>query len=123
MAALVFGAAFLSLPQLAHAQATNNGLFGVLSRAHQLVNQLLPFVITLTLLVFLWGIFKFVMSGGNEEARKQAKGFIIWGLIALAIMVSVWGLVNLLIQTVGVDNTPPPAPTPYGNVNVNATVR
>lgn len=116
MAALVLGAAFLSLPQLAHAQASDNGLFGVLNRAHELVNRLLPFVITLTLLVFLWGIFKFVMAGGNEEARKDARGFILWGLIALAIMVSVWGLVNILIRTVGVDNTPPPVPQPVGNM-------
>lgn len=108
--------ALAALPFAAHAQASNNGLFGVLNRAHDLVNRLLPFVITLTLLVFLWGVFKFVLSGADMESRKQARGFILWGLIALAIMVSVWGLVNLLIRTVGIDNTPPPVPQPVGNV-------
>jgi hypothetical protein len=103
-----FVAAFL--PQFASAQTGGQGLFGVLEKANQLISMLLPFVITLTLLVFLWGIFKYVVSGGDMEARKQARGFIIWGLVALAVMVSVWGLVNLLIRTVGVDNTPPPAP-------------
>ena len=109
------GAALVLVPQLVFAQATNNGLFGVLAKANDLVNRLLPFVITLTLLVFLWGLFKYVASGGDTEARKEARGYIIWGLIALAIMVSVWGLVNLLIRTVGLDNTAPNGPAPVGN--------
>lgn len=108
--------ALAALPVVASAQTTSGeGLFGVLAKANQLINQILPFIITLTVLVFLWGVFKFVVSGGDMEARKEARGYIIWGIIALAIMVSVWGLVNILIRTVGVDNTPPSAPLPITN--------
>lgn len=104
------------LPSLAHAQS-QSGLFGLLDQANKLIGQLLPFVITLTLLVFLWGILKYVISGGDGTARKEAVGYIIWGLIALFVMVSVWGLVNILVRTFNPDNQPPLPPQPIGGLN------
>ncbi len=64
-----------------------------------LINQLLPLIISLTILVFLWGIFNFVMSAGSEDKRIEGRNFMIYGIIGLAVMVSVWGLVNILTGT------------------------
>ncbi|MBU3668807.1 MAG: hypothetical protein FGM57_02465 [Candidatus Taylorbacteria bacterium] len=97
------------VPGIASAQSIG-GILGLLAQASDLINRLIPFVIALTVLIFLWGIFKFVIAGGDGEARKEAQGYIIWGIVALFVMVSVWGLVNILVRSVNLDNTAPPAP-------------
>jgi hypothetical protein len=40
-----------------------------------------------------------------EEKRKAGKSFMIWGLIALFVMVSIWGLVGVLSNTFGINKT------------------
>jgi fumarate reductase subunit D len=97
------------VPGIASAQNLG-GVLGLLAQASDLINRLIPFIIALTVLFFLWGIFRFVMAGGDGEQRKEAQGYIIWGIIALFVMVSVWGLVNILVRSVNLDNTAPPAP-------------
>ncbi len=110
-------AAFAALltPALALAQPSGTGvgiggLLGLLNQANDLINRLIPFVIALTVLIFLWGVFKFVISGGDSEKRKEAQGYMIWGIIALFVMVSVWGLVNILVRSFNLDVSAPPAP-------------
>ncbi len=99
----------VALPALAAAQSIG-GVLGLLSQASDLINRLIPFVIALAVLVFLWGIFKLITAGGDQEKRKEATGYIIWGVIGLFVMVSVWGLVNILVTSVNLNNTAPNAP-------------
>lgn len=63
------------------------------------INGLIPLVISIALLVFLVGIVQYVTAGGDEEKRTAARGMIIFGIIALFVMVSVWGFVNILART------------------------
>ncbi|SRR3989344_71156 len=53
-----------------------------------------------TIVFFLWGVFQFVKSAGDEEARAIGKNHIIYGVIGIAVMVSMWGLVNFLTSSV-----------------------
>lgn len=67
-----------------------------------LINKfLVPILATLALVLFVWGIVQYVVNADNEEAREQGKKVILWGIIGLFSMVGVWGLVNLLISTLG----------------------
>lgn len=68
---------------------------------------IIPLFFALALLLFLWGVLKFMYSAGNEKERSEGKKFIYWGIIALVVMVSVWGLVRLLTTTFGLGNTVP----------------
>ena len=107
---LKFGAFVVLLaPSIVGAQSIG-GVLGLLAQANDLINRLIPFIIALTVLVFLYGIFRFVIAGGDGEQRKEAQGYIIWGVVALFVMVSVWGLVNILVRSINLDNTAPPAP-------------
>jgi fumarate reductase subunit D len=88
----------------------------LLGSVSSFISKLVPFIIALTVLFFLWGIFRLVFSAKDSDARAEARGFIIWGVIGIAVMVSVWGLVNFLSgsfalnNTVKVDNLLPPIP-------------
>lgn len=63
------------------------------------IDKLIPLVISIALILFLIGIVQFVTAGGDEEKRASARGMIIFGIIALFVMVSVWGFVNILSRT------------------------
>ncbi len=76
------------------------------------ITRLIPIVIALALLYFLWGVAKFVLAAGKEDARTEAKQMMLWGIIALFVMVSVWGLVEFLGNTFGVDQGGTPQDIP-----------
>jgi predicted membrane channel-forming protein YqfA (hemolysin III family) len=64
-----------------------------------MINQLVWILIGIGLLLFIFGLVKYVSAGGDEDKVKEAKSFIIFGIIALFVMLSVWGLVNILTST------------------------
>ena len=54
-------------------------------------------MIAAALVLFLFGIVKLAFWDGQKpEAREQARKFMMWGIISLFVMVSVWGLVKIL---------------------------
>jgi predicted permease len=72
-----------------------------------------PVIVGLALVVFLWGVAQYIIHGDNEQKRSEARNFIIWGILSLFVMVSVWGLVAILTGTFGLQNDvipffPPP---------------
>ncbi|KKU67317.1 MAG: hypothetical protein UX89_C0016G0020 [Parcubacteria group bacterium GW2011_GWA2_47_16] len=89
-----------ALPMLAFAgTVAATDAFSLLKVLQNIVDTVIPFVIGLGVLVFIYGVFNFVTSAGDEEARAGAKQLIIWGIIGIFVMVSVWGLVNILSGT------------------------
>ncbi len=70
-------------------------------------NSVIPFIIGLGVLLFLIGLVAYVAAGDNEEKRAQGRDLIIFGIIVIFVMVSVWGFVNLLISTFNLNNSYP----------------
>ena len=64
-----------------------------------LMAKLVPILMGLALLGFFWGVVQFLTNPDNEDKREQGKWFMVWGVIALFVMVSVWGLVRLVGRT------------------------
>lgn len=63
---------------------------------------LLPLIMALAFLMFMWGVFQYFIAGGaNEEKRQQGKDFVLWSVIAFFIIFSLWGIVNLLMSSFG----------------------
>lgn len=60
-----------------------------------LANGVLPLLITLAVIGFVYGIVKYFLNPDNEEKRKNGKEFMTWGLISLFVMVSFWGIINI----------------------------
>lgn len=69
-----------------------------------IANRLIPLMTALALLVFLWGMAQSVWKGNSDKGRQEGKNLAIWGLLALFVMVSVWGLVRVLQQEFNVTN-------------------
>jgi hypothetical protein len=84
--------------------AGNNGtLLTVLCRVGQILNSIVPVLIALGVVYFVWGVISFVIAG-DEEAKTAGRNKIIYGIIGLAAIIAVWGLVKILTNTFGVDN-------------------
>lgn len=88
---------------------TISALIGTLS---YYVTLLVPFVVGLAVLALAWGLFNFITSAGDEEARANAKNLIIWSIIAIFVMISIWGLVNILRTSFGFTDVNSPVITP-----------
>ena len=73
---------------------------------------LVPVIFALAFIVFLWGIAKgYIFSIGDEEAVKSGHKLILWGIIGFVVMISIWGLVNVVANTFGLAGSYAP-PTP-----------
>ena len=101
-------------PMFAFAQST--GRFGniktLVEGIGDIIDVALPIVVGLALLAFFWGLVKFIFAQGNEEAKGEGKKIMLWGLIALFVMVAVWGLVRFIGSALGISDfggtiTPP----------------
>ncbi len=69
-------------------------------------DSIVPLLFAIAFVMFIWGTVKFfLINGGEEEKRSEGKQFMIWGVIAFAVMLSVWGLVGILRATFGINNT------------------
>ena len=92
-------AALTFAPAVAFAQSLGN-LETLLRSVGRLIDIALPIVVAIALLAFFWGIIKFIFGG--EEAKKEGKTLMIWGLVGLFVMVSVWGLVRFIGNALGI---------------------
>ena len=81
------------------------GLETVLNTLARLINTATPIVFALALLAFFWGLAVYIFNSGNDEKKAEGKNIMIWGIIALFVMVSVFGIIRILQQTLGVDGS------------------
>ena len=85
---------------LAHA-ATYSPTIPVIQKAiTHIVNPLIGFFFAMAFIVFLWGIFEFIAGSNNEEKVTAGKQHMLWGVIGIFIMISVFGIMNLVCSTI-----------------------
>jgi len=106
---LLSSTAVLITPLVVLAQADD--LFEAVIIIGGLVQIAIPIAVALALLFFFWGLAKYILSAGSEDAATRGRDIMIWGIIALFVIVSIWGLVAVLANTFEVQRgggiTPP----------------
>lgn len=83
-------------------------------------NILVPVLFAIAFIVFLWGAFNtFILGANSEDVKDKGKNLMLWGLIGFFVMVSVWGLVNILTGTISFgNNAGPSGGTPKTGVQI-----
>ena len=89
---LVLG--LLILPVLIFAEDTGN-LSGTLTTISSLLDSVKTIIFALAFLAFFYGLAKFIFSASGED-KENGKSIMIWGIIALFIMFSIWGIIKIL---------------------------
>jgi hypothetical protein len=75
-----------------------------------IIQPLIYLLFALALVYFLYGVLQYIRKGGDEDSQREARSMMIFGIIAIAVMVSVWGLVNFLTNSFKLDNQTPIVP-------------
>ncbi|MDO8619851.1 MAG: hypothetical protein Q7R64_00685 [bacterium] len=61
-----------------------------------LANVVIPFLIGVAFVVIVWGIFKYITHAGDSEQVAKGRMAILYGIIALFLMLSFWGFVTMI---------------------------
>ncbi|NCN08187.1 hypothetical protein GW944_01270 [Candidatus Parcubacteria bacterium] len=112
----------ISIPTIAFAAVST--FLDLILATTSLINTLIPVAFVFALLFFMWGITKFIFKAGDESAKTEGKNIMIWGVIALFVISSIWGIVKFIQFSIfgntGVDIILPPKdqmpPNPFQNV-------
>ncbi len=64
-----------------------------------IVNMLIPALFALAILYFFWGIAKYILSAGDPDKAKEGKSIMIYGVIAIAVMAALYGVVNFVVSS------------------------
>jgi len=102
----LYAVAFLPIVALAQSPNLDGGYLNDLGTQalNFITNTLVPLVFAIALVVFIWGLFmSFILGGSDPEKQKQGRDLMLWGIVAFFVMVSVWGLVNVLSGILGID--------------------
>jgi hypothetical protein len=97
----------LSLPALTSAGTPAPGqLTGVrtfIANIMDFINDIVvPAIFAIAFLVFLWGMFQtFILGGSDEDKQKEGRSLMMYSIAGFVIMVSLWGIVNLVANGFG----------------------
>jgi len=72
-----------------------------------IVNPLITLLFALALAYFLYGVFQFIANQENEEKKTSGKSHMLWGIIGITIMMAVWTILGLIINTFNITEVNP----------------
>ncbi len=97
---------FLNIKQLWNASSViaqgSRPLFTLIADVRRLIELLFPIAVALAVLFFIWGLAVFILHSGDEKSAEEGKRKMFWGVLALFVIVSIWGIVAFLGNVFGV---------------------
>jgi len=79
------------------------GIQAVICKIGEILNTIIPILIVLGVVYFVWGVITYMISE-DEEQKTKGRNKIIYGIIGLVVIVGMWGLVKIITSTFGLDN-------------------
>lgn len=102
---------FLAFAQTSACNGYNAGISFAICRVGEILNSIIPILIVLGVVYFVWGVITY-MIGADEEAKKKGRDKVIYGIIGLVVIVGMWGLVRIVANTFGLNNNSAGIQTP-----------
>ena len=91
-----------SVPFTAVAAAPGSQFINFTNNLLKTANTLVTLSFVVALLVFSYGIIRFLFAAGDANGVSQAKGYILWGVIGMAVLASLFGLIVLIQNFFGI---------------------
>lgn len=102
---ITLGSFMALMPLLTFAAVNFDSILGEVGNALKII---LPILISLAVIFFIYSLLLYILKEGEEKAK--AKTQMIWGIVILFVMISVWGLVDILTETFNLDTSLPDMP-------------
>lgn len=107
------------LVPIAHAQDSSVG--SLMAKINEFViNPAITLLFIIAFVLFVFGLFNFFRAKGGDSSDEdiaRGKRHMLWGIIGMVIMVSVFGIMQLLINSLGVQGIDPNSPN-IGDLSV-----
>lgn len=71
-------------------------------------------IISLAVVTFVWNVYRYFFT---EKEKKEAGMYVLYSTIGFFVILSLWGLVNILTQSLKLDNNQPNLPFSGSNSN------
>jgi hypothetical protein len=82
--------------------ASSGTIANLLCTVSNILNAIVPVLVALGVVYFVWGVISYVIAS-DEEAKSSGRNRMIWGIIGLAVIIGLWGLVGILGNTFGIN--------------------
>lgn len=79
----------------------------VLNVNRMILNPIITLLFALAVVYFLYGVFQFISNAENEEAKTKGKDNMIWGVIGIVIMMGVFTILNMIMNTFNIEGIKP----------------
>jgi len=96
---LKIGAVVALLPMVAFAQ----NAFSLLGTIQAIINVVMPILIGIAVIYLIVAVVQYVIAG-DEEKKAEGRSHMIYGIIGLFVIVAIWGLVGVLMNTFSLNN-------------------
>jgi len=67
----------------------------------------IPMMIAVAMLIFFWRNIVALFNAEDTVKKADFKSYLLWAVVALTVMVSVWGVLGILTDAIGVRNAVP----------------
>jgi hypothetical protein len=116
--ASTFGSASLLAPLLAFAQQPISDINAVANKATNIGNLIIGIAISLAVLWIIVSVVRYLVIGGSDEVeRKKGQDHIVYGIVGLFVILSIWGLVAILRNSFRTQDQ-----VPVGEINRTTTL-
>jgi len=96
---------YILIPQ---ANAVSPEVIALVGRINeQVLNPLIILMFTVALILFVVGLYNFFGKRESADVLEKGKRHMLWGIIGMVIMVSVFGIMNFITGTLGVNTVDP----------------
>ncbi|KKU79315.1 MAG: hypothetical protein UY04_C0012G0027 [Parcubacteria group bacterium GW2011_GWA2_47_7] len=101
MKKFIIGGLLMS-PVMAFAQTP---LENTVNAVQNIIDLLIPLLLALAVLLFFWGLVKYIANASDEAAKESGKTLMSWGMIAIFVMVAFWGIIGYVQESTGLSGS------------------
>ena len=94
---ILFSIIALAAPIAALAAARSGDVPELLVRVKGTLNLVIAVLLVIATLVFIWGVILFITSAGDPSKHADGRQYMIWGIVALAVIAAAWAVANVII--------------------------
>jgi hypothetical protein len=91
----------------AYAAGNNPTISAIIDKiSTHILNPLIVLLFALATVMFLWGVFQFIVHADDPEGRETGRRHVLWGVVGMFVMISVYAIIRITLSTVNVPVPP-----------------
>lgn len=103
------------VPSVAFAQTSAiTDVNGLTFKLTNLGNTFIGLLIAVAVIWIIFNVVRFIINADSED-RGKYRSAVLWGIVGLFVILSIWGLVKILTNTFRTDTTTPVSSFPVVN--------